>query len=327
MIPLLLFAFVTSTFSLSCLNEKGDFVETWTILKAPQTADDYLYAEENKTLYKPDLSLNDTTTGALSKTLQQLWNTDVSYLLYNDEPPFSTSYNFSVGHTKGVLAVDNTQTGFWIVHSIPQFPVGPAEADTYLGLLSNAYTYGQNAFCISISATTADQLAFQFHLNIPNLYDTYLTNEVKEKYKNITSLVEGHYLTNPICSSTPLTSINGTKHMVFAKTKQWNNDLWSGCVAPSLQNDFSVESWLRGSEIGPSCSKFQVTDVESVYFNSDFNWSEFNDHSKWATSIDGVWTCHGDINRMTTQFVRGGGAICYKGNEDLLKAIVSQNSC
>ena len=327
MIPLLLFTFVTSAFSLSCLNEKGDFVDTWTILKSPQTSNDYLYAEENKTFYKPDNSLNDTTTGAFSLTLQQVWNTDVSYLLYNDEPPFSTSYNFTVGHTKGILVVDNQNTGFWIQHSIPQFPVGPAETNTYMGLLRNAYTYGQNAYCISISAKTADQLAYAFHLNLPNLYDTYLTNEVKESYKNITSLVEGHYSTDPICYSTPITSINGTEHIVFTKTTQWNNDLWSECVALNLQNNFSIESWLRGNEIGPSCSQFDVTDIESVYFNSEFNWSEYNDHSKWATSTDGLWTCYGDINRMTTQYVRGGGAICYKGNQELLNAIQTQSNC
>jgi deoxyribonuclease-2 len=324
---ILLYSFFSTVTPLSCLGQSGEFVDSWTILKAPRTADNYLYAVENETLEQPMNSLNDTTQGALSKTLKQLWNTDVSYLLYNDEPPFSSSYNFTVGHTKGLLALDNTQTGFWILHSIPQFPVGPAETNAYMGLLSNAYMYGQNAFCVSLSASSINQLAFLFQLNIPSIYDFKLTNEVKTNYKNLTSLTQGAIRTEAVCQHIPLTSIKGNIVTVFAKSTQWNNDLWSGCVAPVLQNNFKVESWLRGSEIGPSCSTYQVTDVKSVYFNSDFNWDEYNDHSKWATSEDGLWTCHGDINRSITQYVRGGGAICYKGNEDLLKSIVDASSC
>ena len=34
-----------------------------------------------------------------------------------------------------------------------------------------------------------------------------LTDEIKESYKNITSLVEGYYSTTPICYSIPITSV------------------------------------------------------------------------------------------------------------------------
>jgi deoxyribonuclease-2 len=322
----LLCSFFTFVNSISCLGEKGEFVDSWTILKAPATADSFLYAAELNTLYPPSYSLNDTSQGGLSNTLKQLWISDVSYILFNDEPPFSTSYNFSFGHTKGLLALDQN-TGFWIQHSIPQFPVGPAETNEYMGLLHNAYTFGQNAFCISISAQTADLLAYAFHLNYPNIYESYLTDEVKSRYSNITSLTQGQYSTSSICGYHPITSVKGKSHIVFSKTSEWNNDLWSACVAPHLQTNLSVESWLRGSEIGPSCHSYEVTDVKYVSFPNFQSWSEFNDHSKWATSQDGTWTCHGDINRMTTQFVRGGGGICYKGNTNLFNAITRQTSC
>ncbi len=323
----LLCSFFTSSNTLSCVGEIGEFVDSWTIIKAPATADSFLYSTESNPLYSPSYSLNDTIQGGFSKTLKQLWNTDVSYILFNDEPPFSTSNNFSFGHTKGLLALDNQKTGFWIQHSIPQFPVGPAEANEYLGLLSNAYTYGQNAFCISLSSQTLDLLAYLFHLNRPNIYEFSLTDEIKNTYSNITSLTQDHYSEESICAYHPITSVKGIEHIVFGKSKEWNNDLWSACVSPFLQTNLSVESWIRGSAIGPSCDTYEVTDVKYVNFPNFQSWSEYDDHSKWATSNDGLWTCHGDINRMTTQFQRGGGGICYKGNTDLLDAISSQTTC
>jgi hypothetical protein len=43
-------------------------------------------------------------------------------MFYNDQPP-NHSISLIYGHSKGVLAFhDQTQTGFWLVHSVPQFP-------------------------------------------------------------------------------------------------------------------------------------------------------------------------------------------------------------
>ena len=115
---------------------------------------------------------------------------------------------------------------------------------------------------------------------------------------------------------------------VFAKTPAWNADLWSDCVAPALQSDLWVESWLRGSEEGPACNmQWKTLDVQ----NLAWGWSESSDHSKWAVALNTTapTLCIGDINRMTTQCARAGGAVCW---ETSLKAafngaVTATNTC
>lgn len=319
--------------SISCLDEEGSPIDSWTIIKAPQTADLYVYAGPNQSLEESSYNLNDTSSGALSHTLKQLWLEDTSYVLFNDEPPFSTSYNYTVGHTKGLLALEENGEGFWITHSIPAFPSGPKTSSSYTGLLSNAWTYAQNIFCISLTASSINRISYAWLLTVPNVYDYRLSDEIKTNYKNITALTQNKYSTSSICSYFSITTIGGQSLTVFSKSTQWNKDLWSSCVAPALKQDLLVESWIRGSAIGPSCtSSYTVTDVQGVDFSKGeltvpLSWSEVNDHSKWATSVDGIFSCFGDINRMTTQYARGGGAFCYESYYNLEQTITKESAC
>jgi deoxyribonuclease-2 len=348
------FSVIASIIGLSCLDDKGLTTDSWTIIKAPKTGDAFLYATGTEDFYQPSYSLNDTSQGALSLTLNQLWESETSYVLFNDEPPGVSGYNYTVGHTKGILAVDSeAQTGLYIVHSFPSWPLGPGGTkspsiqNSYGGLSSNLWTYGQNAYCVSVSAKTIDTFAYSFQLNIPYIYDTKLSTTVMKSLPNVTALINGTVSKADICANHPFTTIGGKQHILFSKSTQWNKDLWFSCVAPYIKKDLVVESWIRGSAIGPSCSgTYEVNDASEISFDSSFTWSEYNDqrsapsagspfhflsemdHSKWATSTDGQITCHGDINRMTTQYVRGGGAVCFiSTGYDLEKSITKENSC
>jgi deoxyribonuclease-2 len=329
MLILALFSAITSALGLSCMDDKGSSTDSWTILKAPQTGDSFLYASAEEDLYSPSYSLNDTSQGALSLTLNQLWNSEVNYVLFNDEPPNVSTYNYTVGHTKGILAVDSeAQTGFYIVHSFPQWPSGPQSKNSYGGLSRNLWTYGQNAYCVSLLGKTIDLLAYSFRLTLPLIYESRITDGVSKTLPNLTALVGGAYSTAAICVNHPIPSAGGKAYTLFSKSTQWNKDLWFSCVAPYFKKDLVVESWIRGSAIGPSCTgTYEVLDASEVSFNTEFTWSEYNDHSKWASSSDGEIACHGDINRMTTQFTRGGGALCFSPLYNLMNAVSKENSC
>ena len=325
--------------SLSCLDEKGSPVDSWVALKQPAGSYYYYYDSATQQFHLSPYSMNDTANGALTWTTQQLWNSaTTTYTIFNDEVPGETSYSYTYGHTKGYFALADDDTGFYITHSIPLYPVGPSNSSTYLGLGSNAWTYAQNAACLTVSGATLDAMAYKFHLNRPLIYDSRISTSATQKYSNIASLVGGYYSTAAICANSALYTSGGMGFAVFAKSTQWNNDLWSGCVSSIVQSALYVESWIRGSQEPAYCpsSGFDVLDVSGVDFSSSGGgsygvWSETKDHSKWAVSLDNSTVCFGDINRMSTQYGRGGGTVCYEDSvlgQRLLTAVTgSSDAC
>jgi deoxyribonuclease-2 len=86
---------------------------------------------------------------------------------------------------------------------------------------------------------------------------------------------------------------------------------------------------LRGSAAGPACGEYGVLDVQALAFPG-VSYKESQDHSKWAVGVTGAEVCVADINRMTTQYKRGGGAICWNDtalSSTLRSAIVKTDAC
>ena len=310
--------------SLACMSDiTQSAVPYWFAIKYPQGFK-YSYWEPGHTLQESKYDMQDTDRGALTWTMNQLWseNNNVSYVIYNDESPLNTTYDFSKGHTKGILATDGSH-GFWLQHSTPKWPLGPTYIDTYGGLTSNGFDYGQHFFCISLNAAEVERLAGHLAINRPNIQDYFVTADPES---NFSLLAQGNYITDPICQSITI-DIYNHRWDIFAKTSEWNNELYDACIAPSMHESLQVESWLRGSECGSYCKDPSVVDIKSVQFN-DYNWSEYHDHSKWAIGESVI--CFADINRMTTQASRGGGAICVHEPEIVSifnKSVMEANSC
>uniref|UniRef100_A0A6C0HFX0 Uncharacterized protein n=1 Tax=viral metagenome TaxID=1070528 RepID=A0A6C0HFX0_9ZZZZ len=334
-----------------CINEKGKPVDYWVAIKKPQGTDYFYYDSEEKVFETSLHSLNETTNGALAHTVKQLWQKDVNYVIYNDQPP-TTMYNdnfadfdFEVaskfGHTKGLFAfAAAAAAGFWLTHSIPLFPLGPKNTDHYSGLGSNAKIYAQNMLCVSMSIASLNDLAKLFLLNKPQIYDAYIQNvdTNDNEYDYIKQLVDGKYSTVKQCDSSILKTEAGRPIKVYAKTAEWNNDLYAGCVTVEEQDTLLVETWIRGKAEGPSCplSDYNTLDIHQLSFvvgssiDSRDSWPETQDHSKWAITETKNIVCMGDINRMTTQYLRGGGTACFSDpvlHAILKAAIIKTNTC
>ena len=64
--------------------------------------------------------------------------------------------------------------------------------------------------------------------------------------------------------------------------------------------------------MAPYCSDpFHVGNAGGVKVADGVEWRQTQDHSKWALSgEDSQWVCFGDMNRMESQFKRGGAFYC-----------------
>lgn len=302
--------------AISCKDESGSDVPTWTIMKLPQGIDYYYYDTNNGYTFS-QTSLNDTSVGALSNTLKQLWNPDMNYIVYNDEPPNQTEYNFSVAHSKAVWMWDDT-SAIVITHSIPKFPQGPGLEGEYTGLMGNAWDYGQAAACFQVSLNALPAALHLVYETVPSIYDQFCQNCYTDFKSNTTDS----------CS----TYIIDGQHIMFMKPSEVEVDIWASCISPYFNSNVSVESWIHGTTDGPYCPptyNFETLDIQSLQFPEGQSFTEYEDHSKWGI-LQNPLVCFGDLNRVTSQMTRGGTVYCWKDITlwtQLNDLIVSTNSC
>jgi len=327
----LLSCFLTTLSYPVCKNQAGSAVPFWFLVKAPQGTKSLYYDADQPGFVPATSDLNSTTAGALATTLKQLWSEKTTdYLIFNDEPPTATTYNSTVGHTKGVWAWNVAQNAAIIVqHSTPKFPLGPSQTSTYQGLGENAWMYGQHFACFSLTVAELAALAPAAQLTIPDIYDSRVRSSSPAALQ---SLASGQTSNDPVCSLTPSSSSSssGLSFHYYAKSSQWNNELYAACIAGKENESLIVESWIRGSAEGPSCGTTNVLDVQSLAYPNLPAFTEQNDHSKWAVASTGPLVCASDINRMTTQFKRGGSAFCFNNTvlaSSLRAAITATDSC
>lgn len=314
----------------NCFADDGNgSVDTWAAFKGPKGTD-YVYWQTDATLAAVSHDMNSTTVGALGTTLSQLWSTtSTEYIIWNDEPVGESGYNFTTGHTKGVWAW-NLATGDAIVlqHSIPLFPAGPSQSAKYKGLGSNAWMYGQHVACFETTVDALESIANLAPLTIPSIYDSRTSARTPSV---LAALANGAASTAAVCDAMSFTTRGGLNVTYFAKSTQWNAELYADCIAPSLGVSLVVESWIRGSACGPACADTEtVLDVQDVSYPGGLAFSEYNDHSKWAVGSDSDWFCASDINRMTTQAARGGAAYCFQDAglaTAMRNAVTNTDSC
>ena len=320
---LLLITLSTQVYGLSCKDESGSDVPTWTIMKLPQGTNYYYYDANNGYNFSQN-SLNDTSAGALTHTIKQLWNVNMNYIIYNDEPPNQVEYNFSVAHSKAVWIWDDTNA-IVITHSIPKFPQGPGLEGGYTGLMENAWDYGQTASCFQVSLSSLPQTLNLIYDTVPLIYEKSCIDCFQELSRTKTTPKQN---STDTCSSY---IIDGA-HIMFMKPSTLEVDIWASCVSTYFESNVRVESWIHGTMDEAYCPPsyaFETLDIQSLSFPEGQSFTEYDDHSKWGI-LQSPLVCFGDLNRVTTQLTRAGTVYCWKDIElwsQLNELIVSTNSC
>lgn len=309
----------------ACNDQGGKPVDWWFMYKlpegcgpAPARGFNYLYfdADSDRALHLSDKSL-ETGDSALHNTLAAVFESDASYLLYNDENPMpGTSDNDTRGHCKGMLALDpNSHSGLLLVHSTPRFP-HPEQVE----LPDDERKYGQTYLCISLeSDTTAWQLAEQLlRHQSPQVYASRLAAELPGD-SVFHQLAEGAFRRQDgLASFLEFRSHGGTTFKSIAKHRRWAQDFWIDLVGPLLRSDMLVESWVRGAMPPDRARRERIEDVFELDFANlglhNVRFRETKDHAKWAVSIDQERNvvCVGDLNRMKSQEKRGGGTVAFQ---------------
>ncbi|XP_040899869.1 deoxyribonuclease-2-alpha [Toxotes jaculatrix] len=331
------------TSPISCYNDQGDAVDWFYMYKlpkehrhkSPEGGEMYLLLDKGSEGWTEGKETVNDTTGALGRTVGQLYsqgkNTEVAYILYNDQRPpedfgdrWVDNSGSSGGHTKGVVLVDKNQ-GFWLVHSTPHFPPVRQAGEYYYP--GSGVTNGQNFICVTYPLDRFQTIGEQLQINQPDVYDCDVPESLASLVPALAAVCEkkhvpGHNFPHARTvsnRSVTLTSKDGTNFISFAKGASFDNDLYHSWVAPTLQSDLLVQFWIRSRGILPSdCSRgWKVLDITLINPGQTFTFKASQDHSKWAVSpkaagegVGGGWVCVGDINRNEAEEKRGGGTVC-----------------
>lgn len=239
---------------LQCLDENQLPVDWLYMYKLPKQVSpngnglDFLYLHENSNGWQmSNRTIDDPES--IPGTLISPLSTEHLVIMYNDEPPEQKS-DETRGHTKGVVAADATG-GFWLVHSVPKYPASDYKAYSYP---PTGHLYGQSFLCISLSAAELDSIGELIRFNEPHVYLGQIPTVLQSVYPNLLRVATSNssWVTEP-----PFFKTNRVGNFsVFSKSHKFNKELYVDWVAPTLQSDLLVESWLHGpGVISSECDK------------------------------------------------------------------------
>ncbi|XP_058795768.1 plancitoxin-1 [Phymastichus coffea] len=352
---------ISSASSLQCKGENNQDVDWYILYKIPKILNSsdpliregvaYLYMDSESftngwTLSHQDITSNNSIP---AYTLAPLYKdrdaNNLIWLLYNDQPPNQPA-TLNNGHTKGAI-IANEKSGFWLIHSVPNFPPQPNTGEKVQSVRSSkseddkdveksnvvvptgGYAYpssgkqnGQSFLCISTNDLNFDIIGKQLMYNQIIVYRRNIPENLSNKYSILAKAAQQtHVKKAPFNNKESIYSTSRMEFMTFAKSSKWGKDLYDDFVAPQLGIDMYAETWLNGRGRLPSeCNHTRVLNVHSISLTeAKVHFKSSHDHSKWAVAIDGkqkaTWVCVGDINRAKTQFDRGGGTVCFNSPE------------
>lgn len=326
---IVLLAILWTSKNQSCLSPSGSSVSWWVSLIFPNTLPSgYAYFDSTFTnstfsIYKQN---PDTLQAALGQTLQQINSLGLQTLGWNDEMP-NGSTSSSKAHSKGVLAYNSAaMNGFFLCHSIPKYPAFN-KLKVNISIDASEKIYAQHAFCLSTGSDVLADLITKILPTRPNLYANNLNNP-----NFINNLMASGQIKSPDYNSLFTYrnyTVNQTSMKFIFKNGGLNASIFEDGLNNMLKSPILAETWGRPLQ-DPWCGTYPVGNVANIVINAQINWQESQDHSKWACATKNNYCCFGDMNRMDSQWVRGGAFYCLQSSylkQAITKIVTASNLC
>ena len=249
--------------------------------------------------FEPCNDINDWLTKLLFKSKNDIWT---NYIIYNDETHLiMETPHHRRGHCKGILLWSN-QHILWLCHSVPNFPDITFDGKKINLIRDSELIYGQSFHTTSLlyNDSIFEQIVNHISIMEANIYmDTRIVTTHPSKQ-------------HPECKIHTLVLVDNSFEKVthLAKPPTWNFDIYEDFIAIEYAHTWVVETWIRGHRI-PSNENvlIRVYDNDKINYRDEIIYKESQDHSKWAVALNTPYYFVGDLNRMTSQFKRGGGGI------------------
>ncbi|XP_075553820.1 plancitoxin-1-like [Dermacentor variabilis] len=341
-------AFVNA--KVSCKNAKGKDVDWFVVYKIPKTkpnAESFMQPNGGEMAYYDSKSKNSRWTllqsdigvkkdNPIAETLAPIYQktSNVAYLAYNDQLPHKFN-GTRQGHSKGVLLAGKglDMGAVWLQHSVPRF----------VDDVNNGYEYpangrenGQLFLCITFPLGTVEKISYHLQVQGANVYQTrYLP--WTDAFPTFSGLLKRNYMRKFHDLQVDILLTRKKRPVLaIAKSPKWNKDIYTQELSDKVGDSITVQSWKNGAGGAQDmyCAhKRSVTDVQVVKVQTQFGsliFSSREDHSKWSvTSNKGVF-CFSSLNRMVSQWKRGGEITCI-GDTPLAKlfrnSIYKRSSC
>jgi len=213
-----------------------------------------------------------------------------------------------------------------IVHSIPQYP-------NFTNFVINQtinptqQKYGQHILCISgdrqfMLKMIAKVMPIRPFIYTQNFDCQTIINETV------------HFVNTPPDYNEPFSYLNHTRNgsewsMIF-KNGYKNASIFEDGINNMLGSSLLAQTWGRPLQL-PWCGNVYTTgNIQEIRVSENITWSTTQDHSKWVVAMGSNYSCFGDMNRMESQWARGGAFYCLKSellNQALKNIVKTSEAC
>lgn len=214
------------------------------------------------------------------------------------------------------MAMDTSEKGFVIVHSSPNF-VQIVSDKVNIGFPSSASVYGQHFLCVTMSGSANfNRYGEALLIDRPYVYaQSSVPSSLQARVPNLVKLLDNKQKVSDSTMVAVFSSESGRQFIKFSKSNSISISFYKEVVSTYLKSDLQVETWGNGAGglIAAECSgPYSIYSNLNIKYN-DKQYKYTKDHSKFGITINSArkTVFFGDINRMQSQFTRGGGTVSF----------------